>query len=318
MAAYPRPEPRFRRAYAQPVPRRWFARRVTALTHLGLVAAASGGAVWGFGELRRADLLRIDTITVEGNRRLSSGEVAGLVEVLRGQNLLAADLEAGRTSLSSSGWVREAVLRRVLPAGVHVTLDERRPVGLSRFGFRLYLVDAAGRVIDEFGPRFADLDLPIVDGLPAPGAAGAPAADTRHAALAARLLAEIGADRGLAERVSQVDVSDPHDAIVLLNGDPVRIHLGGERFAARLRIYLDVAAALREAVPDVDYVDLRFDRRVYVGSADDAAAARRAASRAGPAETRATPKGLRGPARPREIARVGLAAERGQRRQRGT
>ena len=318
MAAYARPEPRFRRAYAQPVPRRWFARRVTALTHLGLVAAASGGAVWGFGELRRADLLRIDTITVEGNRRLSSGEVAGLVEVLRGQNLLAADLEAGRTSLSSSGWVREAVLRRVLPAGVHVTLDERRPVGLSRFGFRLYLVDAAGRVIDEFGPRFADLDLPIVDGLPAPGAAGAPAADTRHAALAARLLAEIGADRGLAERVSQVDVSDPHDAIVLLNGDPVRIHLGGERFAARLRIYLDVAAALREAVPDVDYVDLRFDRRVYVGSADDAAAARRAASRAGPAETRATPKGLRGPARPREIARVGLAAERGQRRQRGT
>ena len=318
MAAYPRPEPRFRRAYAQPVPRRWFARRVTALTHLGLVAAASGGAVWGFGELRRADLLRIDTITVEGNRRLSSGEVAGLVEVLRGQNLLAADLEAGRTSLSSSGWVREAVLRRVLPAGVHVTLDERRPVGLSRFGFRLYLVDATGRVIDEFGPRFADLDLPIVDGLPAPGAAGAPAADTRHAALAARLLAELGADRGLAERVSQVDVSDPHDAIVLLNGDPVRIHLGGERFAARLRIYLDVAAALREAVPDVDYVDLRFDRRVYVGSADDAAAARRAASRAGPAETRATPKGLRGPARPREIARVGLAAERGQRRQRGT
>lgn len=318
MAAYPRPEPRFRRAYAQPVPRRWFARRVVALTHLGLVAAASGGAVWGFGELRRADLLRIDTITVEGNRRLSSGEVAGLVEVLRGQNLLAADLEAGRTSLSSSGWVREAVLRRVLPAGVHVTLDERRPVGLSRFGFRLYLVDAAGRVIDEFGPRFADLDLPIVDGLPAPGAAGAPAADTRHAALAARLLAEIRADRGLAKRVSQVDVSDPHDAIVLLNGDPVRIHLGGERFAARLRIYLDVAAALREAVPDVDYVDLRFDRRVYVGSADDAAAARRAASRAGPAETRATPKGLRGPARPREIARVGLAAERGQRRQRGT
>ena len=317
MAAYPRPEPRFRRAYAQPAPRRWFARRVAALAHLGLALAAAGGAVWGFGELRRADLLRIDTITVEGNRRLSSGEVAGLVEVLRGQNLLAADLEAGRASLSSSGWVREAMLRRVLPAAVHVTLDERRPVGLSRFGFRLYLVDAAGRVIDEFGPRFADLDLPIIDGLPAPGEAGAPAADPRHAALAARLLAEIGADRGLAARVSQVDVTDPHDAVVLLNGDPVRIHLGGARFAARLRTYLDVAPALREAVPDIDYVDLRFDRRVYVGPADGPAAARRAALRARLAETRETPRG-RGPARPREIARVGLAAERGQRRQRGT
>lgn len=291
MAVYVRSDPNFRRAYVQPAPRRWFARRLGLLAHLIALLAAAAGAAWSLPALRRADVLRIDTVTVEGARRLSPGEVAGLVAPLRGENLLAADLEAGRESLLASGWVRGAVLRRVLPSAVHVRLDEREPVGLSRIGSRLYLVDETGHVIDEHGPRFADLDLPVIDGL----SGGAPVsdADARRAALAARLMADVAAHGGLAERVSQIDVADPRDAVVLLNGDPVRIHLGERDFAARLRTYLDVAPALREAVPDVDYADVRFDRRVYVGPA------------AGPGAVGA-------------MARLGLAGRSGQRRQRGT
>ena len=288
MAVYVRSDPNFRRAYVQPAPRRWFARRLGLLAHLLALAAAAAGAAWSLQALKRADVLRIDTVTVEGARRLSPGEVAGLVAPLRGENLLAADLEAGREGLLASGWVRGAELRRVLPSAVHVRLDEREPVGLGRIGSRLYLVDETGHVMDEHGPRFADLDLPLIDGL----SGGAPVsdADARRAALAARLLADVAAHGGLADRVSQVDVADPRDAVVLLNGDPARIHLGERDFAARLRTYLDVAPALREAVPDIDYVDVRFDRRVYVGPA----------------------------AGPGAMARIGLAGRSGERRQRGT
>ena len=265
MAAPARPEPGSRRTGAQPVRRRSFTRRLRFVVHLGVLLAAAAGAAWSSQALRRADLLRVDVITVEGNHRLSRGEVAGLLEGLRGENLLVADLDAGRASLLASGWIRNARLRRVLPSALHVTLDEREPVGLARFGSHLYLVDAAGNVIDEFGSRFADLDLSIIDGLSP--RVGASAMDARRAALAARLLAEVGADRDLATRISQVDVANPHDAVVLLSGDPVRIHLGEREFVARLRTYLDVVPMLREAVPDIDYVDVRFDRRVYVGPA---------------------------------------------------
>ncbi len=314
MAVYARPEPRFHRAYVRPVRRRWFARRLGFFAHLGLLLAAVAGAAWSLHASRRADVLRIDTITVEGNRRLSPGEVAGLAELLRGENLLVADLEAGRASLLASGWIREATLRRVLPSAVHVKLDEREPVGLSRFGSHLYLVDATGHVIDEFGPRFADLDLPVIDGLSA--GAGGSAVDARRAALAARLLAEVEGDRDLAAAVSQVDVADPHDAVVLLNGDPVRIHLGERQFVTRLRTYLDVVPALRQVVPEIDYVDVRFEGRVYVGPANDSPAGRRGASRRRPAA--AIPDARRGWASPRATARIGLAARSGQRRQRGT
>ena len=302
MAVHARPEPRFRRAYVQPVRRRWLARRRGLVVHLGLALVVAGGFTWAFAWLRHADVLRVDTITVEGNERLSAGEVAGLMEPLRGENLLIADLEAGRASLLASGWIREAALRRVLPSAVHVTLEEREPVGLSRFGSRLYLIDVTGHVIDEFGPRFSDLDLPIIDGFSARGGEGGSTIDKRRAALAARLIAQVEADSGLAARVSQVDVANPHDAVVLLDGDPVRVHLGAERFVARLRTYLEISPALRQVVPDIDYVDVRFDERVYVGPADAAAVARRIAL-----QRRLT-----------EAARTGLAANSGQRRQRGT
>ncbi len=314
MAVYVRPEPSFRRAYVQPAPRRWLERRLELLLHLTLLLAAVAGGAWSLDALRRADFLRIDAISVEGNRRLSPGEVAGLVGRLRGQNLLVADLDAGRASLLASGWIREAMLRRVLPSAVHVTLDEREPVGLGRFGSRLFLVDATGHVIDEFGPRFADLDLPIIDGL-SPGDGSA--VDARRAGLAARLIAAVGAEPDLATRVSQVDVRNPHDAVVLLSGDPVRIHLGERQFAARLRTYLDIVQELREAVPEIDYVDVRFDRKVYVGPADDSARGRRAESRRRATDP-PTSHAPRGPASIRVMAGMGIAAESGQRRQRGT
>ena len=55
--------------------------------------------------------------------------------------------------------------------------------------------------------------------------------------------------------------------MVLLDGDPTLIRLGNERFVERLQSYLELAPALRERVPAIDYVDLRFDERVYVSPA---------------------------------------------------
>jgi hypothetical protein len=42
------------------------------------------------------------------------------------------------------------------------------------------------------------------------------------------------------------------------------LHLGEDRFVERLQNYVDLSSALHARVPDIDYVDLRFERRVYV------------------------------------------------------
>ena len=212
----------------------------------------------------RAAPLQVGRIVVTGNVRLSSAEVQALTHGLYGRSILTADLTACRRRLLESPWVADAALRRVLPSTIEVRVVERQPIGISRLGNQLYLIDRSGTVIDEFGPRYREFDLPIVDGLVRTPKRGKPAIDAERAELAARVIDSVSTRKAIARRLSQVDVSDLHDVVVLLEGDSALLHLGEERFVERLQSYLEVASALRDRVSDIDYVDLRFDNRVYV------------------------------------------------------
>lgn len=268
MAVYLPTDRRFRRAQIRPARRRHVAGLLRHLLHASIaIAVVTVAASWLPSALNSTPLLRIDAISVKGNRYLSGGEVLALLGDLRGTNILKADLEAFRDRLLTSGWVETATLRRVLPSTVEVTVEERQPIGLARFAAQLYLVDATGAVIDEYRPRFAGFRLPIIDGLMPPGEQGL-VVDTARAGLAAQLLAELSATTDLSERVSQIDVRDSYNAVVLLTDDATRLHLGYEDFVTRLEAYIELAPALRARVPEIDYVDLRFDQRVYVHPAD--------------------------------------------------
>ena len=179
----------------------------------------------------------------------------------------------------TSPWVEDAVVRRVLPSTLDVVVRERTPMGIARIGRDLYLVDQHGAVIDEFGPSYADLDLPVIDGLAQPPRDGPPVLDEGRTALVARLLADVAAHEQIAARVSQIDVRDARDAVVLLDGDTVMLRLGDRDFAERLQDYLDVATALKDRMSAIDTVDLRFGERMYVRPGRDDHAAALPASR---------------------------------------
>jgi cell division septal protein FtsQ len=211
-----------------------------------------------------ASALQVRRINVHGNLRLTSGEVRAIIDGLKGASILTADLSGYRRRLLESPWVADVALRRVLPSTVEVFVSERTPMGLCRLGNAVYLIDAHGVVIDEFGPQYAEFDLPIIDGLVRSPGSGQPSIDEERADLASRVIEALARRKDLASRVSQIDVHDAHDAIVLLQNDPALLHLGEERFLERLQAYVDLAPALRDRVPEIDYVDMRFEERVYV------------------------------------------------------
>jgi cell division protein FtsQ len=222
------------------------------------------GAYRGSSVVAHARVLQIDRIVVRGNERLSNGEVLAVLSGLRGESLVWTDLNAWRRRLLASPWVRDAALRRSLPSTVEVAILERQPIGVGRINGDMFLVDDRGVVIDQYGPQYADLDLPIIDGLAAPPGDGGGMTDEARAELAARVIAALKAKPDIARRLSQVDVGDLHNASVILAGDPAVLQLGEDQFLQRLQSYLELAPALRERVPDIDYVDLRFDNRIYV------------------------------------------------------
>jgi cell division protein FtsQ len=259
-------EKNFRRARSRPGRRRplrslfsWRAARIAATALVILYATYRSVEL-----VAGSTLLQVQRIRVHGNVKLSVGEVHALMRGLQGSNILTTNLGRYRGRLLQSPWVAEVALRRVLPSTIDVYISERRPFGLCRLGNQLYLIDRDGTVMDEFSPQYAEFDLPIVDGLVRAPKKGAPTVDERRAALAARVVDSIQASQDLIKRVSQIDVTDAHDAVILLDDDPALLHVGEEKFRERLQSYLEIADALKQRIPDIDYVDLRFDQRVYV------------------------------------------------------
>jgi cell division protein FtsQ len=255
---------RFRRAQLKPARRRgkWSGFVKRAVQFAALATALVYGASRASTVAAESDMLRIDRIVVQGNERLSQGDVLAILTGLTGESLLWTDLDAWRRRLLSSPWIREAALRRSLPSTVDVVISERRPIGIGRISGDMYLVDDRGVIIDQYGPQYAQFDLPIIDGLSA--APGGTMTDTARADLAARVIAALTAKPAIASRLSQIDVTDAHNASVILTGDAAVIQLGDDEFLTRIESYIELAGALRERVTDIDYVDLRFDNRIYV------------------------------------------------------
>ena len=256
---------RFRRHHVKPARHRrtWKSFIAPAIVTIAVVGA------WGVAMFRARSLmahvgvLHVEHIVVHGNERLSKGEVLGILDGMRGESLFGTDLDGWRRRLMASPWVRDAALRRSLPSTVDVAISERTPVGVSRVGEAMYLVDERGILIDQYGPQYSDLDLPMIDGLATPSSDGTPA-DAARAELAARIITSVRMKPELARKLSQIDVSDLHNASVILSGDPAVIYVGDDQFAERLQQYVELASTLRDRVSGIDYVDLRFDDRIYV------------------------------------------------------
>jgi cell division protein FtsQ len=229
-----------------------------------LLAVLAFGGYWAAQAAVDLPWLRVRHIRVHGNQRVHDGEVLTLLDGLKGDSLLTSDLDRWRSRLFASAWVADATLRRRLPGTVDVEIRERVPMGIARVGTTLILMDAAGIAIDEYGPRYADCDLPIIDGLVGNPSSLPLEIDGARSHLVSRLMSELRTHPDLAQRVSQIDVKDAHDVHVILDGDSAVVRLGDTQFVERLESYVGLQAAIRAQVPDIDYVDLRFGKHVAV------------------------------------------------------
>lgn len=255
---------RFRRSDVAPHRRRRHGRAWMLARWTGVAAVVILLAGWGADRIAASDLFLVREIAVRGNSRLSAGEIEQLLGGLRDEHVFDVDLEQYRQRALESSWVEQASLSRILPSTIVVDVVERTPLVIARRDQQLYLVDQTGKIIDDYGAAYHDLDLPIVDGLFESMDSGDVVPNAERVALAAALFDGLGDRQDLRRRLSQIDVSNARDVVVMFEDDPAWLHLGQERFADRLQRYLDLRGSLQDRFGALDYVDLKFDERVYV------------------------------------------------------
>jgi cell division protein FtsQ len=82
-----------------------------------------------------------------------------------------------------------------------------------------------------------------------------------------RMLAELDANsEHFSEQISEIDLTDPEDARVLMpeQGDDILAHFGEDRFAERYRRYKEHIAEWRKQYPRLASVDLRYEQQVVL------------------------------------------------------
>jgi hypothetical protein len=208
---------------------------------------------------RGAPELEIDRIFVEGNERLSEGEILELIDVGRTTNILTLDLDETRAKLLRSAWVKDVELKRMLPATLTLQIVERTPVAVAALS-DLYLLADDGTILDELPPFYDMGKLVLVRGLR--NAAGAVASD--RAALAGRMAKALLEDERLAPLVSELDVTEGPDSVAIrLRSSPLRLLVSEKTTVARLSEIVPLLAGIAERLPGVEVLDLRFENRVY-------------------------------------------------------
>ena len=233
-----------------------------ALGILG-VAALVAIAVYNYGE--RSGRFRIessDNIEVTGIENVTKAQIMEVMGADIGRNIFFVPLTQQKAQIEQIPWVESASVMRFVPNRLQVEVHERTPVAFARVGPRIFLIDAAGTLMEL--PQKHKYSFPVILGMNP----GEPLS-TRLPRMKAynELVQQL--DSGGArysQDLSEVDLSDLENLKVRVN-DPhgdVLVELGASDYLKRYKTYVSHVQEWRQQFQKLESVNLRYDNQVIV------------------------------------------------------
>jgi cell division protein FtsQ len=165
-AATPKPKakPNKRPAERRAVWLRSLAWVMTSAFALALIAGLSLACLVGFRWATTNSFFAVNEIAVFGNDRLESDALLKTAGISTGENIFEVGLAEAESRLAAEPWIERAMVKRVLPGRVEISLTEKRPAFWKIASGRLVYTDAAGRVIAPVEPEnFTSLPLLVAE-----------------------------------------------------------------------------------------------------------------------------------------------------------
>lgn len=239
-----------------------FAIVTSALVLVAAMALAISGALgWGRGEER----FLLSRFEVRGNRVLTEDEVLALSGAVMGSNLLDVRISALEEAVAASPRVERAQARRVLPDGVVVTLDEKRPAALvASPGGGVVEVTNDGEVLPA-AVQTASVDLPVITGAVGTVESGTDSLSSELVEALALLRRAQEVSEGLWMDISEVRIAPGSGLVIYTVADGAEIRTGsGALGSSDLERLWRVLCDIRGRGGEAETIDLRFKDQVIV------------------------------------------------------
>ncbi len=142
---------------------KWWLARIWLTAKRLLGVALCVGLFWGgyqlYQEVCQADYFRLQTIRIAGNRTLSRDDVLYLLAIPHEMTLLQLDLPSAAARLTRHPYVKSVAMRRLFPATLSITMQERVPYLVVASKWQRMVLDVEGVVLRPFMPSL-DRQLP--------------------------------------------------------------------------------------------------------------------------------------------------------------
>jgi cell division protein FtsQ len=205
-------------------------------------------------------------IQATGLSQVSRAELLPVFGEDIGRNIFFVPLAERRKQLEQIPWIEHATVMRILPDQIRISVIERKPIAFLRQGSQVGLVDANGVLLAEPPAMMAQhhYSFPVVTGIDSRDAL-----PSRRARMEVyqRLVGELDLNgQHLSDQISEIDLSDPEDARVLMpaQGTDILAHFGSDHFLDRFQRYKAHIAEWRQQYPKLSEVDLRYEQQVVL------------------------------------------------------
>ena len=200
------------------------------------------------------DNLDVKRVEVECKRTAVKEEILQFFKGKNLGNILLLDIVRLQNELKGHRWIKDVCVRKIFPSSLKIEIRERIPAAVVKKE-NYYLIDRDGVLLEKVDPQNRK-DLPLL-------------VDANHferyyqekLSLAWRCLDSLPPQER--DRIEVMDLSEYANVVVKLKGEETRLKLGSDGFSQKLRLFRNYQSKLEKFEP-LEYVDLRFDGRLYL------------------------------------------------------
>ena len=125
-----------------------------------LVICLSIALLAGYRWVTTSTYFNLQEIQIKGNVQLSEQDIMDRAELKQGNNCLALNMSRIKARLLQEPWVKNVLVRRVLPDKLVIKLNEHQPAYWLQKNDRLYYAESQGNIIAPVLPEgFVSLPL---------------------------------------------------------------------------------------------------------------------------------------------------------------
>jgi len=196
----------------------------------------------------------VHRIVFSGNEHLSDEELRNLAGLKTNENLFVLSGRKISAKMMESPWLRSVSVRKELPDGLHILVEEAAPFALLDMKGRLFIVDDQGKMLEELKDNQIPF-LPIISADPF---------SKKEAFSEAVSLVKAVKETGLLAGKDHIEILASKKDEMVMNIDGVVIKIGAGDYEEKLGRLMELEEEIKKRQIPVDYIDLRFSNRVIV------------------------------------------------------